>query len=231
MSKANSTPTTLPVASTTGRAGVAGRGDRGEHEHLALGRRGAVDVGAAGDDLLGDAHRRLRAADRRRGGRTSAPPVVDVALAARERGQRRARGRAAPRGRGSGSNATTSVSSRRPSRRDDVGALLPRDHVRVGDDEVRARRRSRCPPGCGRTPGPSPARSSCVTRCATSAGMPSAGGDPASGDVSVSNTSGNGLVADQAAERLRLATAGRARRRSMARATARVAHRARRPAR
>ncbi len=67
-----------------GSAGVAGFGDGREDEHVASSRRGVFDVRATGDDLLGDAHRRLPQ-------RTAAgmaeerPDIVDVALATLER--------------------------------------------------------------------------------------------------------------------------------------------------
>ena len=95
-------------------ARVARRGDRREHEHLALGRRAAGDVGAAGHDLLGDAHRRLAQRPAARDGRTAHPGRRRDPPPARAPGSARP-GHAAPRGRGRDRTRRRCASRRRPS--------------------------------------------------------------------------------------------------------------------
>ena len=161
-----------------------------------------VDVGAAGDDLLGDAHRRL-AHGPPPGWPNSAPrsstrPSPSASGGQAEPGHAQHR-EVAVRVEGDDGGVEAAAVGR-----DDAGAALPRDDVRVGDDEVVA----------GDEPG---ALLDAVARLALdqhgrardatrprSAGMPSAGGVPGVGRRERVEHLGERLVADQAAEGLRL---------------------------
>ena len=180
-------------------------------------------------DLLGDAHRRLAQRPAARVTEERAA-LVDRAFGRARAPAGRARARAGPRGRGSGRTRRRCVSRRRPSVGLDPRALLPRDDVRVRHDEVAgddepgslldpvARRR------------PRPCTTDCATRAAASAGIPPSGGSPASGEVRVSNTSGN-VWSPTRRPSVSDSSGGSGAKRSMVRATTDVAHGAGRPPR
>ena len=127
-------------------AAVAGFGDGGEHEDTSRGG-GVLDVGAAGDDLLGDAHRGFtqRAAA---GMAEERADVVDVALTAHE-WCRAVFGDVQHREVAVGVERDHVGVDLRAVGREDLRVLLPRHDVRVRDDESGAAKKP--VPSCTRS--------------------------------------------------------------------------------
>ncbi len=135
------------------------------------------------------------------------PVVVDLARRGAGSGVAPTPGdRAAPRGRARGRTRRRWRRPRQPSAGlDRRSSSLPRHDVRVGDHEVACRRRTRCPPGCGRTPGPRPCTVDArdLGRRPRSRPLAARAGGPTSGaGRSASNTCGEAVVADERRERL-----------------------------
>ena len=181
------------------------------------------------DDLARRCARATRAAGRRPGGRRPRRRRRPTVAAIEQRRQREPGDRAAPRGRARDRTRRRRRRDRRRRRSSTVVCSLPRDDVRVGDDEAGRDDEAAALLDRGRTPALRPSRSTRATRASTAAATPRFGRRPGVGRiVSVSKTAGYGASETRRPQRRERRSGGSGATRSIgvrdrrARATARA---------